>query len=75
MVSLVDWDTVCFNTRGVIFSTVAPSAVIILLTIGDYKIKCHQTFGDGYLTIAEGIERSCNEVPSAVIILLTTCGS
>ncbi len=32
------------------------------LEVGDYKIKCHQTFGDGYLTIAEGIERSCNVV-------------
>lgn len=32
------------------------------LEVGDYKIKCHQTFGDGYLSIAEGIERSCNVV-------------
>ncbi len=32
------------------------------LEVGDYKIKCHQTFGDGYLSVAEGIERSCNVV-------------
>lgn len=32
------------------------------LEVGDYKIKCHQTFGDGYISVAEGIERSCNVV-------------
>jgi len=32
------------------------------LEVGDYKIKCHQIYGDGYLSIAEGIERSCNVV-------------
>jgi len=32
------------------------------LEVGDYKIKCHQKFGDGYLSVAEGIERSCNVV-------------
>ena len=30
------------------------------LEIGDYKIHCHNRYGDGYLTVAEGIERSCN---------------
>lgn len=30
------------------------------LEIGDYKIKCHTTTGDGLLTVAEGVERSCN---------------
>lgn len=25
-------------------------------------IKCHNTYGDGYLTVQEGIERSCNVV-------------
>ncbi|MCM1201585.1 MAG: penicillin-binding protein 2 [Bacteroides fragilis] len=32
------------------------------LEVGDYKIKCHQIYGDGYLSVAEGIERSCNVV-------------
>lgn len=32
------------------------------LEVGDYEIKCHQTYGDGYLTVAEGVERSCNVV-------------
>lgn len=27
---------------------------------GDKPIKCHNTWGDGYLTVAQGIERSCN---------------
>lgn len=30
------------------------------LEVGDYKIKCHNIYGDGYLTVAESIERSCN---------------
>ncbi len=30
------------------------------LHVGDHDIKCHNTFGDGYLSVAEGIERSCN---------------
>lgn len=30
------------------------------LHVGDYDIKCHNTFGDGTLTVAEGVERSCN---------------
>ncbi len=28
--------------------------------VGDYDIKCHQIYGDGELTVAEAIERSCN---------------
>lgn len=32
------------------------------LHVGDHDISCHQTFGDGYLTVQEGIERSCNVV-------------
>lgn len=32
------------------------------LHVGDHDIKCHQTYGDGYLTVQEGIERSCNVV-------------
>lgn len=32
------------------------------LHMGDYKIKCHQTFGDGPLTVQQGVERSCNVV-------------
>lgn len=30
------------------------------LTVGDYDIKCHNTYGDGYLSVQESIERSCN---------------
>lgn len=30
------------------------------LHVGDHDIKCHNTFGDGTLTVAEGVERSCN---------------
>ena len=30
------------------------------LHVGDHDIACHNTFGDGYLTVTEGIERSCN---------------
>ncbi|MCX4351158.1 MAG: penicillin-binding transpeptidase domain-containing protein [Lachnospiraceae bacterium] len=33
-----------------------------LLTIGGYEIKCHNTWGDGTLTVEEGVERSCNVV-------------
>lgn len=32
------------------------------LHVGDYDIKCHQIYGDGYITVAQGIERSCNVV-------------
>ena len=32
------------------------------LHVGDHDIKCHQKFGDGRLTVQEGIERSCNVV-------------
>lgn len=30
------------------------------LHVGDHDIKCHNTWGDGTLSIAEGVERSCN---------------
>ncbi len=33
-----------------------------VLQVADHKIKCHQTFGDGYITVQQGIERSCNVV-------------
>ena len=32
------------------------------LHVGDYDIKCHQIYGDGDLSVQEGIERSCNVV-------------
>lgn len=32
------------------------------LHVGDHDIKCHQTFGDGRISVQEGIERSCNVV-------------
>ena len=32
------------------------------LHIGGHDIKCHNIWGDGYLTVAEGVERSCNVV-------------
>ena len=32
------------------------------LEVGGWPIHCHNTYGDGELTIAEGIERSCNVV-------------
>ena len=32
------------------------------LHVADTDISCHQTYGDGYLTVQEGIERSCNVV-------------
>lgn len=32
------------------------------LHVGDYDIKCHQTYGDGRISVQEGIERSCNVV-------------
>ncbi len=28
--------------------------------IGGHEISCHTTYGDGVLTVAEGVERSCN---------------
>lgn len=30
------------------------------LNVGDYKIKCHNIYGDGLLSVAEAVERSCN---------------
>ena len=30
------------------------------LHVGDHDIACHNTYGDGWLTVSEGIERSCN---------------
>lgn len=32
------------------------------LHVGEHDIQCHQRFGDGRLSIQEGIERSCNVV-------------
>ena len=32
------------------------------LHVGNYDIRCHQRFGDGYISVQEGIERSCNVV-------------
>lgn len=32
------------------------------LHVGDHDIRCHQRFGDGLLTVQEGVERSCNVV-------------
>lgn len=32
------------------------------LHVGDYDIKCHQIYGDGYISVQQGIERSCNVV-------------
>lgn len=31
-----------------------------LLEIGGHEIHCHNTWGDGVLSVSEGIERSCN---------------
>ena len=31
-----------------------------MLHVGEHDIKFHNTYGDGYLTVSEGIERSCN---------------
>ena len=31
-----------------------------VLEVGEHKIKCHNIYGDGYLSVAEAIERSCN---------------
>lgn len=30
------------------------------LHVGEHDIACHNRYGDGYLTVTEGIERSCN---------------
>ena len=30
--------------------------------VGDHDIDCHNTYGDGVLTVQQGIERSCNVV-------------
>lgn len=32
------------------------------LHVGEHDISCHQTYGDGYITVQQGIERSCNVV-------------
>lgn len=32
------------------------------LHVGDHDIDCHNTYGDGVLTVQQGIERSCNVV-------------
>lgn len=32
------------------------------LKVGDHEIKCHNRYGDGTISVAEGIERSCNVV-------------
>ena len=32
------------------------------LHVGDHDIKCHQIYGDGRISVQEGIERSCNVV-------------
>lgn len=32
------------------------------LSIGGHEISCHNTWGDGTLTVSEGVERSCNVV-------------
>lgn len=32
------------------------------LYVGEHHIKCHQRYGDGLLTVQQGIERSCNVV-------------
>lgn len=32
------------------------------LHVGDYDIKCHNIYGDGPLSVQQGIERSCNVV-------------
>lgn len=32
------------------------------LEIGGHKIRCHQRYGEGELSVAEGVERSCNVV-------------
>ena len=30
------------------------------LEVGGHEIKCHNTYGDGIVTVTDGIERSCN---------------
>ncbi|MCI8615121.1 MAG: cell division protein FtsI [Lachnospiraceae bacterium] len=30
------------------------------LEIGGHEIRCHNRYGDGYLTVSEAVERSCN---------------
>lgn len=32
------------------------------LNVGGYDIKCHNIYGDGTLSVAQGVERSCNVV-------------
>ncbi len=32
------------------------------LHVGDHDISCHNTYGDGLLTVQQGVERSCNVV-------------
>lgn len=33
-----------------------------MLEVGGHEISCHNTYGDGMLTVQEGVERSCNVV-------------
>lgn len=40
------------------------------LEIGGYPIKCHQYYGDGTISVCEGIERSCNVVLMKVAFAL-----
>lgn len=42
------------------------------LHVGNYDIKCHQRFGDGYISVQEGIERSCNVVLMNVAFAMGT---
>lgn len=42
------------------------------LHVGNYDIKCHQRFGDGYISVQEGIERSCNVVLMDVAFAMGT---
>ena len=42
----------------------------LVVVEGEKPIKCHQTFGDGYITVQQGIERSCNVVLMNVALKL-----
>ena len=42
----------------------------LVVVQGEKPIKCHQTFGDGYITVQQGIERSCNVVLMNVALKL-----
>ena len=41
------------------------------LEVGDHTIKCHNVYGDGYLSVAEAVERSCNV---ALMHIAFACG-